>query len=234
MKQSFASLTAVLLIAAATISCKKENAPDPNAGFSEEIKKLIPAEVIDVMRKNGMTIYEGKTPPRIEGIYLFSENILSGSSIEKDVIGKKYADYRFKFYEQDAATLSLKTSYKGYSSNSGNLVDEAEGRGSLISGNNNFFTVFSEDKGQNAKGATYTNLVVYSGEHTPSGIKNLQYAIYLKEKNDPNNTLIAVGSTRVFKDKDGISETRNSLRISAEKLLQNEYPQLPSKGSADQ
>jgi len=217
MKTSHIAFAMVCLMGTTIVSCKKKD--DPNAGFPEQVTKIVPAEVVNTMRKHGMVLHEGKTPPRIEGIYLFSKNVLSGSSKEDDKIGKVYADYRYKFYDQDASTFSIKTSFKGYNA-TGTVISQAQGVGSFISGNNNAFTIFSEEKGQSDDGATFTTLSIYSGELTTGGIKNLQNAFYMKEKNDPDNKLVAVGTTRVFDDSDKISETQSSLRISAEQVLQ--------------
>lgn len=218
----------VLVVGSLAVSCKKD---DPNAGFSDEIKSIVPSEVIATIRKNGMKIYEGKTPPQIEGIYLFSENVLSGSTIEDDDIGEVYADYRYQFYEQDATTLAVKTSFRGYRKN-GTLLSEGIGKGSFISGKDNFFSIFSEENVTSANGATSTILTIYSGEYTPTGIKNFQYAFYMKDKNDPNDDLIDVGATRVFKDGDGLSETQANLRISAEQMRPNAQGQILQKDNA--
>lgn len=227
MKRSLLFFATILLISSLTISCKKD---DPNDGFSDEIKKIVPSEVITAMRKQGMNIYEGKTPPQIEGIYLMSENILTGSSLEADDIGKAYADYNYQFYEQDESTLSVKVNFKGYDSD-GDLIDQASGMGSFISGNDNTFTVFTEENGVTDDGDTYTYLSIYSGEYTDTGVKNFQNAFYMKEKNDPNNNLVEVGTTRVFTDSDAISEKQSSLRVSAEKALRKTGELLRSKGA---
>ncbi|MDJ1502990.1 hypothetical protein [Xanthocytophaga agilis] len=203
----------IALVISVITSCKKENS---DTGFSQDIKDLVPSENMDAMRQNGMTIYEGMKPPQIEGIYLSSEHILFGSSDKNDEIGKRYADYRYQFFDQDVTDLSVKTSYKGYSTDDGSLVDQASGLGSFISGHGNFFSVFSEEHGETSSGAKYTWLSIYSGEITDNGVKNLVTSFYMKDKEDPYNDLVDVGTVRVFKDKDGVSETKGSLRISAE------------------
>ncbi|MDJ1486210.1 hypothetical protein QNI16_37350 [Cytophagaceae bacterium YF14B1] len=225
MKTSKKLFLFILTVSSFTFSCKKD---DPNGGFSEEINNIVPAEVISTIRKQGMTIYEGKTPPQIEGIYLFSDNVLSGSTIEDDEIGEIYADYRYQFYEQDQTTLAVKTSFRGYN-RKGELLSEGIGKGSFISGNKNVFSVFSEEHTTSSTGATSVILTIYSGEYTDTGIKNFQYAFYMKDKNDPNNDLIDIGSTRVFKDGDGLSEPMSNLRVSFEEGLKRNSAQTVMK-----
>ncbi|MDJ1467181.1 hypothetical protein QNI16_36945 [Cytophagaceae bacterium YF14B1] len=207
------SFLVIAIVISVTTSCKKENT---DTGFSQDIKDLVPSEAMNAMRQNGMTIYEGMKPPQIEGIYLSSEHILFGSSDKDDKIGERYADYRYQFFDQDFTDLSVKTSYNGYRVDDGVLIDQASGLGSFISGNGNFFSVFSEEHGETSSGAKYTWLAIYSGEITKDGIKNLVNSFYMKDKEDPYNKLVDIGTVRVFKDKDGVSETKGSLRISAE------------------
>ncbi len=226
MKTSKNVFLFILLVSGFTFSCKKD---DPNAGFSDEIKNIVPSEVIAAIRKQGMKIYEGKTPPKIEGVYLFSDNVLSASSIEDDEIGDIYADYRYQFYEQDQTSLAVKTSFRGYNSK-GKVISEGLGKGSFISGKDNVFSVFSEEHVTSSTGATSVILTIYSGEYTDTGIKNFQYAFYMKDKNDPNNDLIDVGATRVFKDGDGLSEFMTNLRMNGEAIVKKESAMKENAG----
>ena len=225
MKTPILLLAIVSLLGLASPGCKKAE-DDLTKGFSPEIQRIVPKEVIDTMRKYGMVIHQGRKPPKTEGIYLFSENILVGSSQRGDTKGRKYADYRYRFYEQDDKALTIKVSAKGYGS-TGNVTGEATGKGAFLAGADNKFTIFSEDVGT-SQNATYVTLATYSGEITSDGIKGFRYAFYMKSKQDPGNVLVPVGTTRVFEDKDGTSKTVSSLRMSIEEALRNPGPDFPS------
>jgi hypothetical protein len=193
------------------IGCGKKETVDPTKGFSEQIQKIVPQSILDSLQKKGLVINQGTVPPSLEGIFLCSLNELvsnygAGDSYKT---GDLFADYKYKIYEQSTDKLTIKLDYKGIGTS-----DNGIGKGSFVSGNGNFFTIFSETSGTSGSLITYKALDIYSGEMTSTGIKNFQKGFVLTDKtNDPNNTsLIAVGKGRVFKDKDGLAEKANSFR----------------------
>ncbi len=225
---NFRAVAAYLLVACfvLVLSCKKKEL-DPTTGFSAQIQQIVPQSMLDTLKKKGMTINQGTVPPKIDGIFLNSPNVLvspygPGDSYK---VGYEFAECKYKFYEQSADNQSIKYDFKYLlTSTSGT------GAGSFVSGNGNFFTVFSEVSAQKGSLVTYKTIEVISGELTSTGIKNFQSALILKSKTgDDNNTaLIAVGLGRTFKDGDGLAEKMSSYRIGIE-----EGTTKNAKGQAD-
>ena len=183
----------VLLIA----SCGKKETVDPNVGFTVAVQKVAPQTTIDALRKLGMTINEGTVPPNVTGIFLESPTIMFATYVgDTRSIGYKTVDYTYKFYEPSADNTTIKVSYKT------NIGDNATGLGSVVSGNGNKFTVFSELT--NTSGVVYINII--SGEITSTGIKDWQDSYVRKSELEKNS---------IFKDGDGFSEIKTSFRLAA-------------------
>ena len=194
----------VLIIAgllALAAACKKEHDND-DTGFSNDIKNFVPQHVIDSMRAWGMELHEGKNPPSINGIYNFQPNLCVFDNSNFNRQGTFFDNYRYRFRDQDNSQLTIALDYKALI-----VSDSASGVGSFISGNNNFFTAFVDAKGK-LNGINYHQIGFYSGEITPTGVKNFQTGFYLLDKDpDPGNILVAVGSSRIFNDADAFSGT---------------------------
>ena len=79
------------------------------------------------------------------------------------------------------------------------------GSGAFISGDGNNFTIFFNATERDGEVTTKTALVV-SGTKTSEGIRNLKYAFVMLDKYDPNDVKMDIGTYRVIKDGDGISE----------------------------
>jgi hypothetical protein len=189
--------------------------------FSKPIQDIVSPTIIETLKKNGQTINDGQKPPNIEGIYVYSKQVIIGSNLKEDQDSlhlKIYSDYKYRFYEQTNNNGTIKVDEKSLEGSS-----SATGKNGFVSGNGNLFTVFIESLGTsniNKNGKTYTvtlrRLNTYSGEITPVGIKNLVTSFYLKSKSaDPENAIVDVGTVRVFKDKDGFSEKTNTFRLAA-------------------
>ena len=178
-------------------SCSKKEILSPAVGFSTAVLKVAPQANIDAIRKLGMTINEGTVPPNVTGIFLESPTILFATfPNDTKKVGDEVVDYTYKFFEQSSDNSTLKVSYKASNG------DAASGLGSVVSGNGNFFTIFSELT--NSSGAVYINII--SGEITSTGIKDWQDSYVLKSKPNEN---------RIYKDGDGFSESKSSFRKSA-------------------
>ncbi|HTN47692.1 MAG TPA: hypothetical protein VL098_15185 [Flavipsychrobacter sp.] len=203
MKKTSINLVAFLLFFATafTVSCKKEDKKTDN-GFSEEINSIISQQLMDSLRKKGMVIYNGKTPPIVNGVYLVNPYTLVspyGPSDGWDV-GHVISDYKYKMYDQTAGDVKIDYKQIGGS-------DEGNGVGSFISGTGNKFSIFSELAGTSGS-VSYTHVAVISGEITADGIKDFQYGFILTKKTgDDNNTvLIPVGSSRIWDDGDNLAD----------------------------
>ena len=190
------------------ISCSKsENSVEKQvktSGFNipAEAKAIIPEEFIGKMAANGMTINEGTNPPNIQGIFATGILKMIYTSLNYDTfpIGKEIESYRFKFYEQRGT--KIKTDYI----NEDILAnDQATGRGTIISGNGNKFTAYLDMDITDIEIKT-RDVSVLSGEITPEGIKNFQYAFLKMEKTgDFSERMVPVGTIRIWISKDQLA-----------------------------
>ncbi len=145
-----------------------------------------------------MPIYDGDTPPNIEGCYLNSPNILYYSNLSWDYPGDSYADRYLRFYNQDMINNTV--DYESIQTNTSEYSIS-----SYVTGSGNNFTVFFNILGSYDDGTTYKQLKAISGTITDDGIANLYYGFYMQDKYDPYNQLVEVGTMRIFKDNDGMS-----------------------------
>jgi len=171
---------------------------------------IIPPGVKNDIEKSGMPIYSGTTPPDISGQYLANNILLIGSSISGDNlnVAGKYADMYIAFVKGSNGTLSYREKQGSSEAGSDNVRVEVVGTG-------NNFTAYLETTGESS-GIMMRRSTVISGTWTKDGIKNFNYAFVMLEKGyDPNNTLVAVNTYRVFKDSDGLAENYNWLVLSS-------------------
>ena len=168
--------------------------------IDERITSVIPDDIrpdIDPY----IPIYDGKNPPNIEGTYYLSPQMLIGSSISSDQIGKVYASERQKYSNQD---MTKKTIDMVRVSDTG--TEWSKGSGAYISGSGNNFTIYFDQIGETS-GIPYKWAYIISGTKTATGIKNLTCGFFMKEKGyDPDHRIVEVGTFRFFKDQDGMSE----------------------------
>lgn len=193
---NFRYVLVFILIAGQFSSCKKKDV-DPTVGFSVAVQKVAPQATIDALRKLGMTINEGTTPPNVAGIFLESPTILMATfASDTRKVGLKALDYTYKFYDPSTDNSTIKVSYKT------SAGDNATGLGSVVSGNGSKFTIFSELT-TNA-GDVFINII--SGEMTSTGIKDWQDSFVRKTE---------LENISIWKDGDGFSESKTSFRFSA-------------------
>lgn len=165
----------------------------------DRIPSVIPDDIRPEIEKY-IPIYDGVNPPNIEGAYFVDPHILIGSTLSYDGYGDLYnSDYQ-KYYDQDMIANTI--NFIRVSINEG---EWAKSTASKISGFDNHFTVYFELEGKNGS-STYKMVWIASGTKTSTGIKDLTHGFYMKEKNDPSDRLVPVGTFRFFKDQDGMSE----------------------------
>ena len=171
----------------------------------------------DVMPDNPfdpyMPIYDGDTPPNIEGIYRCSPDNLVYDSTGGFYPGHTFIDALFHFYNQDMVNNTV--DYRGaYVYSDGTTSTDLTSLESYVTGSGNNFTVFFSVTAT-TYGATqgYSYDVVtkeayaVSGTVGENGISNLYWGFaFLEKSDDPDNMLVPVGTIRVFKDGDGWSE----------------------------
>ncbi|MFB6318374.1 hypothetical protein [Saccharicrinis sp. FJH54] len=205
----------VLVISA--ISCKKT---DDSKGFSDDIKNFVPDSTIQSLRDMGMSINEGKNPPDIEGYYLVKPMVMKASSVpgETQSEASVWYDQRYHVYNQNNDALTVDVEIDGLDAG-GNVRSHSLGKGTFISGNDDYFSTFTIQEGEeyfNTDTAYYKWLEVVSGMITEDGIRKYQMALLmLDDYDDPYDIYIPVNTGRVFVDGDSLAE-----RTSAElKLL---------------
>lgn len=193
------SLFFLIILFFGAISCSKTDEP-----VAPAIEEIVPPKALAEM-KPYITIYEGNTPPNIEGAFfldpfetVFCQDYSEGHGFAP---GKKVASQYIKFYNQNNATRTLEYMEKSGADN----TDNAIGSGAYIGGSNNNFTVYLNVESI-TQDVRCKEAVVISGTKTSSGISNLQYAFVMIEKgDDPDNKIMKVGFFRVFKDQDGLA-----------------------------
>ena len=189
-----------------TVSCSKSESEESAKyqNLPKEVRSIVPDNILRKLEANGMVIHAGTTPPNIEGTFNITPFELAFTDVEdyQYVVGYQITGYTYHFYDQQG--VKIKTDYENL-----NLLsnDKAIGRGTIISGSENKFTAYMSFEGEDKSiGASYKEVAIISGEITAQGIKNFRYAFCLLEKNDPLNTLMPVGGTRIWFDSDNMSE----------------------------
>lgn len=198
----------IILVLIFLSACKKDK--DVSPAFSAEIQAIVPQSIIDDLKKRGMPVNEGITPPNVEGIYISSPHTLA-STYDGDsyTVGYEFGDLNLKLSNQDEEALSVTIHIK-----QGGAT--GSGIGGFVAGTGNKFTIFSElDVIDGA--VTSKQIRVFSGEITENGIKDFYSALVIKEKNDPDKKLIEVGQGRIIKDGNGLAEKTDSFRMAAGK-----------------
>ena len=167
----------------------------------ERMSSVIPDSIRPIIEPY-IPIYDGKNPPNIEGSYLLSPQVLIGSSLRNDEIGKVYASEYQKYSSQDMNKNTIDLVGVEESSDG---ISVSRGTGAYISGSNNNFTIYFDMESENSYSTSKLAYIV-SGTKTSTGIRNLTCGFIMKEKYDPQNKLVPVGTFRFFKDQDGMSE----------------------------
>jgi len=169
----------------------------PNVVYATPIKEVIPEALLTDIEKY-MPIYEGATPPNIEGIYLVSPGTLVYTSDGIYDPGKVFADEIIRFSGQNGATNIVTYAGKQASSeDSSELVS--------VSGTNENFTAYFIATGTSVGISTKTSTVI-SGTMTASGIQYYKMAFIMLEKGaDPDKKLMDVNAYRIFRDGDDLA-----------------------------
>lgn len=157
-------------------------------------ESMLPAYLYDSLSRY-VAIYNGNTPPNIEGEYKWSPVLLEYASGQN--IPSSFSDVYLKFSNQTSRNLCT------YYEEQGTAVTRCDS--TMIVGHDNVFTVVgimtSVDKQRNTKSVIGT---LISGKMTSAGITDFSYAIYMIDKIDPDNRLMSVGEFRIFYDGDGL------------------------------
>lgn len=160
-----------------------------------EMESVIPQEYLDLMSPY-IPIYEGTTPPVIEGIYYISPNLTYYDS--DNYYSEKAPDHVW-FYDQSSDnTLCMQSTQ--------NIGDHSIAEGIFISGSGNNFTVYFNEYSTYEGGAWLVTATLISGTKSGNYIKNYRKAFVVLDDYDPNDEYMNVGDFRVLEDGDYLSE----------------------------
>jgi hypothetical protein len=170
--------------------------------LSQDIKNIVSDDILNTIEKLGMTIYEGKNPPDITGIFLEEPHTLKASNQENDEIGHVYNAWKFKLFNQNNQNLTISLEYK-----SGDTTGSSTT--SFISGSGDNFSVFLKVI-SNKDGYTADMVRIISGKISDSGIVNCHIALFMvDDKGDPSDSFISNGTGRILYDSDGLAEVQS-------------------------
>lgn len=198
-------LTAVVMSFAMT-ACGGDSDDDNGGGSSggggntseweSRLTSVIPAKYLNEL-KGYITIYEGDTPPNIEGLFLMKPLSLVKDSYDATIAGQ--APMYFEFSDQNPSKNTIRLRQE---------QNHATGSayGAYICGSGSNFTVFLDISGKD--GNYWWKIgTILSGTMTSNGIQNLRYAFVMLDNNDPKEEkIMKPGRWRVWKDGDGMSE----------------------------
>lgn len=159
-----------------------------------DLNAVIPKEYVDLM-SSYIPIYEGNTPPNIEGIYYVSPNLTYYDS--QNYYSEKSPSYIWFYNQTSGNTLSMKSTQ-----NIGNL---SVAEGVFVSGSGNNFTVYFNEYSTQSDGAWLVMATLISGTKSGNSIKNYRQAFVILDDYDPNDEYMDVGDFRVLEDGDYVS-----------------------------
>lgn len=205
MKKTFKALLVFAFILAPIgtfTSCGSDDDDDDQPGTKYE--DYVTPEVEEVLARFDFPMYEGNTPPNIEGTYYTDQMKVVQSDISwDDHLNKIVGNQKFSFTNQKQSKRSVEVSsiftytlplYKG-------ITETTIGQASFISGSGDSFTILyhtiTENKTSDGKTYNSKTLQICSGtvekgsDGKNTAIKNLQ-TIYMivDDYGDPYNKLI--------------------------------------------
>jgi len=204
----------------ATFMLKRKSGGSSSQQFDERLTQEIPEEYLNELA-NYMPIYQGNTPPSIEGTFLMSWDISVFDATNVFKVGDRTADVYYSFYNQNTRKNTISYTSQSVTSE-GNIISTITGDG-VILGNGNDFTVFFTSNAVKGN-STAKGVDIISGTITSDGIQDLIWGFVFTSKNDPDKNFVETGKWRVFKDGDGMSEATD-WPSSARKFVRSELPE---------
>jgi hypothetical protein len=192
-----------LLIPLLATSCLQEGYETIVLNEVNPIDEVVPVEYRLEMEQY-MPLYNGETPPNIEGVYLVSPTQLVYST-DPDHTPDSFSNFTIEFSNQSRSKNILE--YREIQVTSPASSDEV-----YIVGTDDNFTAYFTASGT-SNGIKVKMATVISGIKSSSGVKNFYYAFVMLEKGkDTDNTLMNEGDFRIFKDGDGNAKNSTWLK----------------------
>lgn len=198
---------ALFALSVLIVSCSKK---DDASAQQKKIDNIIPEKYLDTLKKLGITIYTGTTPPNVEGIYSISPVKSLASNVPGDVPGSTFfANAKVKFYEQNNTDFDIKVLGRSIL----NINDSS--LSTAISGSGNNFSVYGKLRTYSGANTAVFGVVI-SGELDGTSIKNFVWGlINIDDSQDPGHAFIKEGQARLQYDIDYTSASTPSLRLSS-------------------
>lgn len=202
----------ILIAAIGLTGCLRDGIDTIALPFGKVPDAVIPPEVRNQFQQY-MPIYEGITPPVIEGQYLAKPLTLVYTSDYQFNPGDVFSPQYFAYENQAASGMATYREQQG-----GGLAAASEvyivGEGDCFTA---YFvtntTMYYED-GTVSAFSKESNIV--SGRITEYGIEDYRYAFIMLEKYDPDHILMDVNEYRVFNDGDGLAARYNWSKVLAD------------------
>ncbi|MFN8251170.1 MAG: hypothetical protein U0V75_04750 [Ferruginibacter sp.] len=200
MKFSSTILSPIFIAVLFTLgSCKKSSSDDGTGNstinnFPTPVKNIAPQSMIDSLRNTGVKVYDGTTPPVINGVYLMTPDSCVYDNSPGNFTGTLFSDYKFRFSAQNNTSFTVTVEQKALPA--GTLSPTPAYI--YISGSGNNFTVFIL-RTVSPSGITVEQFNILSGTLTAGGVQNFHNTLYLRSKgSDPSGTLPPAGTIRRF------------------------------------
>ena len=195
-------------------------------GLTADINNLVPQSIIDEMKRLGMPINTGVTPPTLNGVYNVAPFILVNSNIVNDyAIGTLFQDMHIQFSQQDNSRLTLRVDYVNLWA--GIVYSSGYGVASFIVGSGKTFTVFVKVLDTRTSGETADLVYVLSGSVEANSISNFYFANFMLDNHGYTSVYMKNGEGRVIYDSDGVSEKIPSLTKGAQMVTKGNSVILP-------
>lgn len=184
-------------------------------GLTDEINNMVPESIINELKRLGMPINTGNTPPTINGIYLVSPLRLKGTNIENDwELEHRFNDYRIRFHSQNNTLLTIAYEDRSVNYTNNTISSTTTSSEGYIVGSGSTFTTFIKVISTRQTGETADLVLVYSGTKTVNGLNNVTHGLFMLD-NHGHSVFINNGQGRVFYDSDYFSEVIASLETAA-------------------
>lgn len=200
-------------------SCgKKDPDPDLSEGYPDAFTNKIPEKHINQLKKAGVTIYEGKNPPPVSGMYEAEEYIFSASDGKQ--VGESIGVVAYIF-EMDSNPAIKACTIDWLQIYNGETITTSQGGGDVyypMAGSGANFSIAGMEQVTNLESGKKSDYYsTYSGIVTKNGISNWGSTLYTVDANDNINWI------RHFKDSDNFV-----LRLGPKARIKTEINRIPS------
>jgi len=191
-------------------SCSKMKNYDGSRSY---IEKFLGADALTALEQLDIPIYYGDTPPNIEGDYVASVHTVVETTVPEDPTPPfELTDFKFHFKNQNQKKLTLDFEAEEgadfLSMIIGEDYTEHKGKGTYISGHDDYFTVYIKDEVKTKLlGKAITSKII-SGRITQSGIVDYKISALMIKiiRKDYIQPWIPENTARVAMDSDNLVE----------------------------